>query len=363
MDNSYSSHEKAPRSISRREFLRLAAMAGLLAGCGPIAQSAVPTDTPGPKSTQASVLAGEIRRPEIIKMYPDVSSTVIHARHSRVWSGKDLVPSAVREMLDASITKLTGLSDARTAWQALFKPDEQIAIKVNTFSNSIIWTHVPLVEAVTQSLVDAGIPAEQVIVFDATSKELETAGFRVNASGAGVRCFGSEMNYADGIPINKDTSVRLSQILKKADAVINMPILKSHSMAGLTFALKNHYGCVFIPGALHSMDTCLPALNALPDIRDKTRLVIGDILEACLMHSFSFPYWKSDYTGDSILMSFDPLAHDRIGLEIFKQLREAKGLDTTSRDKLCNGWLTNSGTAGLGAYEMKNIKLEEIRLG
>ncbi len=378
--------------LSRKEFLRLMA-AGLgplissawLQGCAPpptpsstpIPPTAVPTSPPptatspptatiAPTATpvpQVVVLPNGIRRPGIIQMYPTAPSTVVHTHHAGVWSSKQLAPKAIREMLDASITKLTGLKDAKAAWQALFRPDEQIAIKVNAFTNSIIWTHVPLVEQVTASLVDAGIPAEKIVVFDYTSDELKTAGFHINPSGAGVRCYGTETDYAAEIRLENGVRVQLSNVLKKADAVINMPVLKSHMIAGLTFALKNHYGSVVYPAGLHSVDNSLPGLNALPDIKDKTRLVIGDILEACLAHEARYPYWRSDYVGDSILMSYDPLAHDRVGMDIFKQLKADQGQDSTSQEGMSQGWFANAGTTGLGANDPKNIKLEEIKLG
>ena len=76
----------------------------------------------------------------------------MHTHHAGVWDGEELMPEVIQEMLDASITKLTGLDDAATAWSALFDPGERIAVKVNAFQNSIIWTHVPLVMAVTDAL-------------------------------------------------------------------------------------------------------------------------------------------------------------------------------------------------------------------
>ena len=111
-----------------------------------------------------------------LKFFPTIPSKVIQTHHSGVWSDKTLVPGALRQMLDASITRLTGLNDAREAWAALFKPGERIAIKVNTFRNSRIWTHSPLVLQVTNSLQDAGIPAEQITIYDYKSSELSTAG-------------------------------------------------------------------------------------------------------------------------------------------------------------------------------------------
>jgi hypothetical protein len=58
----------------------------------------------------------------VVKTHPDVWSKVVHAHHEGVWDGENLVPGALRQMLDASITELTGLSDAREAWAALFRP-------------------------------------------------------------------------------------------------------------------------------------------------------------------------------------------------------------------------------------------------
>lgn len=381
--------------FTRKEFLRLIAaeIATLIGGawlqaCAPLSAptgvpfpptgtaatptlpwptaTVAPTPTIAPTATasrKVSVTASGIYRPEVIRMYPTAPSTVVHARHAKVWSGERLSPKAIREMLDASITRLTGLADAHTAWQALFRPEERIALKVNAFTNSVIWTHVPLVEAVTLSLVDAGIPAQNIVVFDYTTAELKTAGFAINETGAGVQCYGTERDYAEATALNNGSSVQLSNILKRADAVINMPVLKSHMIAGLTFALKNHYGSVAYPAGLHGVDTALPALNALPDIQDKTRLVIGDILEACLSHTMSYPYWRSDYSGDSILMSYDPLAHDRVGMEIFKQLKAEKGQDTTSQQAMSDGWFANCKKLGLGANDIRNINLEEIKLG
>jgi len=84
---------------------------------------------------------------------------VVQAHHAGAWEGETLVPGALRQMLDASFRELTGLNDAREAWAALFAPDERIAIKVNAFRNSVIWTHVPLVAAVSDALQEAGFPA------------------------------------------------------------------------------------------------------------------------------------------------------------------------------------------------------------
>ncbi len=39
--------------------------------------------------------------------------------------------------------------------------------------------------------------------------------------------------------------INLANVLKECDALINIPVLKSHMMAGITFAMKNHYGSFY----------------------------------------------------------------------------------------------------------------------
>ncbi|MCL4393828.1 MAG: DUF362 domain-containing protein [Chloroflexi bacterium] len=362
--------------ITRREFLRLAALAGLVAGCSPVLPTATPTSAPPPSPTflpptptpvptsppAVTAAPGGLRRPDILKMFPAAPSQVVHTHHAGAWSGDQLDPRALRTMLDESITRLTGLSDAKQAWQALFLPTEQIVIKVNSFSNSVIWTHVPLVTAVTDSLLDAGIPAEQIVVYDFTTEELETAGFKVNKDGPGVRVYGTDRDYSDDVSLGELRTIKLSNILLKSDALINIPVLKSHMISGLTFALKNHFGTVSSPESLHLVDETLPALNALPQIKDRTRLVVGDVLEACLKHTSSWPYWKADYKGDSIMVSYDPIAVDTVGMKVFKDLKAAKGQDTAANESMSKGWFENAGKIGLGATADKDIQLTEVAL-
>jgi hypothetical protein len=282
-----------------------------------------------------------------------------------VWDGEELAPAAIRQMLDASITELTGLDDVSAAWGSLFDPGERIAIKVNAFRNSIIWTKVPLVMTVTECLQEVGVPAEQIVIFDCLTSELETAGFSVNQDGSGVRCYGNDGEYTAGWEV-AGRSTSLSNVLLDCDALINMPVLKSHTLAGISFAMKNHYGTIPNPPVFHrgpSLRRGMAELNALPPIKDRTRLIIGDVLTACLRGNNRFPYWEADYTGDSILMSFDPVAHDTVGLEVFSQLLSADGGNPAMVTSRAAPWLESGAELGLGANHPDAIDLVEVNLG
>ncbi len=353
------SQDSRQRNFSRRDFIKLAAATGLLAGCGPVEQ---PANTSSSQPADTPVPVMEMSQPDVIKIYPDVPSKVVHTHHPGVWDGENLSPEAIRQMLDASITELTGLNDAIEAWTALFAPGERIAIKVNAFSNSTIWTHAPLVNAVTASLQDAGIPAEQIIIYDSSSV-FEDAGYEVNKDGPGVRCI-EEIDFSGEWPVATRTA-RLSSTLQSCDALINMPVLKSHMIAGLTFAMKNHFGSVSSPAGLHNpIDQTIAALNALSPIKDRTRLIIGDILEANLRYRGSWPYWEPDWKGDSILMSFDPVAHDTVGLQILEQLQTENNASLSSllRDK-ATSYLSTGAELGLGTDQLDNMDMVAVNLG
>jgi hypothetical protein len=346
------------KGISRRQFMQLSAVgagAGVLAGC----QAAPATGTPIPPTLTPDATAAAVQRLEVMRKYPDVPSRVVHTAGKGVWNGDALDPAVLRRMLDTSITKLTGLGDARKAWAELFSPSDRIAIKVNAFRNSLIWTHVPLVKAVTDSLIDAGVPAGQITLTDYYTDELKTAGYAVNRDGAGVRCYGADSDYKKTVHVSEKT-LKLNPAIDGCTALINMPVLKSHMITGITFAMKNHFGSINLPEALHYPSwEKMAALNALPEIKDRTRLIVGDILEANLVYSNGYPYWTADYRGDSILMSYDPVAHDKVGLDILGKLLADTGVDQVVNGDAAVSCLESAAGLGLGANRTENIELVE----
>jgi uncharacterized Fe-S center protein len=151
---------------------------------------------------------------------------------------------------------------------------------------------------------------------------------------------------------------QLSNILLYCDALINMPILKQHDLSGITFAMKNHYGTFDKPGYFHGerLVDGMAELNGLPPIRERTRLIIGDVLEIAKSG------WKKAMTGDSILMSFDPIAHDTIGLQLYNEARASEGGNPAISEKFAIPWLESGARLGLGANDLNNIELVQVNL-
>jgi hypothetical protein len=255
---------------------------------------------------------------DLIVHYPQTASSVVSiVTNSGVWEGDKILSDVVLEMLDATLVQLTGVNSALAAWQTLFDPGEVIGIKVNTISR---YTTTPEVAyAVAQRLQEAGIPPEQIIIFDRTDRELAARGFTLSADGPGMRCRGAKA-WEQSTGVSGSTQ-RIHDAMLSCDALINIPPIKQHGTSGFTSAMKNHYGTVRDPGALHGgdCDPYIAALNALPVIRDKTRLIVCDALRTC-------PYdWDHMVRENLIMMSFDPVANDTVARQVLLDRCQADG--------------------------------------
>ncbi len=298
--------------------------------------TSTPTFAPTPTS-----LAVRPSWRDLAAYYPRAAQSVVSSvQHDGVWDGESIVGEVVLAMLDAAIVQLTGLDDARAAWRALFDPGETVGIKVNTISRYT--TNPEVAYAVAQRLQDAGLPAEQIVIFDRSVHELSRQGFTLNQDGPGVRCRGiTAWERSQDVA---GVTQKLHDVLLACDALINIPPIKEHGISGFTSAMKNHYGTVDQPGLLHGgdCDPFIPALNALPLIRDKTRLIVCDALRTC-------PYgWDQMTKENLIMMSFDPVANDTLARQLVLDRRAADGRPGAYIEKRSH-YLQTAVEMGLGA--------------
>jgi hypothetical protein len=283
------------------------------------------------------------------------TSRVVVVRHSGVWAGPAPDPDLVLQMLDAGISTLTGVPDVLAVWRTLFDPGEQVLLKVNCIAYGGP-TQPAVTYGVAQRLRDVGLAAENILIFDRRDNELAAVGYTLNEGGPGIQCHGSR-GEGSGAALTQ-AIVRFYQELDACDAIVNIPTPKQHSGAGVSVSLKNHYGSVNRPAALHGnwCDPAIAELNAQPTVRDKTRLIVGAALNV------SPGDWNQPGRENALLVSFDPVALDTVARDILVRHRQAMGLDT---GRLVEG-ARHLGTAqslGLGATDAGLIDLREVVLG
>jgi uncharacterized protein (DUF362 family) len=238
----------------------------------------------------------------------------------------------------------------------LFDPSERVLLKVNCIAYGGS-TQPAVAYAVAQRLQDAGLRAENILIFDRNNDDLAGGGYQINDGGPGVQCHGREKQGSGTEARLSQATVRFYQELDACDAVVNLPIPKQHGMAGVSVALKNHYGSVDNPGALHGngCDPAIAELNIQPNLQGKTRLIVGAALQV------SPGDWNRPVQENALLLSFDPVALDTVARDILVQHRQSQGLDT---GLLTDGarHLRTAQALNLGATEAQFIDLREVAL-
>ncbi len=318
-------NDRSSKRLTRREFIKSVAVgstafAGMLAGITVFsretaqkAPSAAPTTTP---STSP-----------LYNMYP---GKVVMTRQQGVVDDNGSVHApTVAEMLKKTLVNLSGEKDVRDAWRKLlrFEADDVIGIKINCIAGKNLSSNPALVQAVVDGLLASGIKPGNVVVWERTERELIRSGFTLNSSPGAVRYMGTRPHIgydSENLRTIGRREIQLSRILTRHTSImINLPILKDHGMSGVTLALKNHYGSFDIPAQFHSNngDPWIAELNALPEIKNQTRLIVADVLRPiCKGGPGDNPAFRWNYNG--VMISTDPVAIDTIGLEILDQRRK-----------------------------------------
>jgi len=256
---------------------------------------------------------------------------VVIAKRPEVYSASgELSSPIVKQMLDAGIIKVTGISDVNKAWLSIFKPEETIGIKVNAVGGRSICAHHEVAYAVANSLVSVGIKPYRIIIWDRLTEELRRGGYTINRDENAIRCFGTDGDYEREPETSGSIGSCFSSIISRhCDALISIPVLKDHDLSGISINLKNFYGVIHNPNKYHDngCDPYIADLNAHPYIKNKLRLIICDGLTAQCNGGPGFkPQWAWKYNG--LIFSRDPVAIDQVGYQIIDEQRKIKGLQT-----------------------------------
>jgi uncharacterized protein (DUF362 family) len=265
---------------------------------------------------------------QIIKPKNGKAAVVIAIEPEVFRASGELSSPVVKQLVDAGITRLTGIPDVNKAWLSVFKPDETIGIKVNAVGGRSICTHHEVAYAVANSLTSAGIKPQRIIIWDRLTEELCRGGFTINRDGNAIRCFGTDGDYEPEPKAAGSIGSCFSSIISRhCDSLISVPVLKDHDLSGVSINLKNFYGVIHNPNKYHDngCDPYIADLNTHPYIKDKLRLIICDGLTAQCNGGPGFkPQWAWKYSG--LLFSRDAVAIDQVGYQIIDEQRKVKGL-------------------------------------
>jgi uncharacterized protein (DUF362 family) len=203
------------------------------------------------------------------------------------------------------------------------------------------------------------------VIWDRNARDLVSCGLTISTDPSRIRCYGNDVAGYEEQPVTWGaTSVKLARILsRECDMVIGLPILKDHSMSGVTFAMKNMYGVVERPQELHP-GGCNPGvadLNCIPAVRDKVRFTIGDAMTSVYDGGPGF-HPERLWQPNALIVGEDRVAVDHTAWQMLERKRAEMGLPTFEAAGRPPRYIATAADAAhrLGTNDPQRIHLMEV---
>jgi len=294
-------------------------------------------------------------------------SRVILAKDKRFIKVNGTADASVISMaIDSALLQITNSKKPLDAWRSLFNKNDIVGIKLNCLAGKRFSPHMEIVEAIINGIKSASVKESNIIIFERFNRELENAGFNIRRRGNGFRCFGTDDLPAGGYDskplIIRSVGSCFSKIASSfCTAIVNVPVLKDHDLAGVSIGMKNFFGIIHNPNKYHD-GNCNPYvadLNSHPYIKDKLRLIVCDALKAQYHGGPAFkPQWTWDFQG--MLIGTDPVALDRIGTQIIEKKRKEVSMPSLKEAGREPKYIHTAASLGLGVDDPSLIDVIAI---
>lgn len=286
----------------------------------------------------------------------------------RWWDDDNTNQGVVDYMVSDAIQTLTGQLNDANAWDALFRhfnqtrdlgdagyqQGEKIAIKINmnqdqggNWSSGAGHPSPHVIYSLVEQLINvAGVPGSAITIYDASRYIGDPIYDKVrgnpdpNFQNITFNCRGGtgriRTSYDNSNPLyTRAGTAYLPQSVTEAKYLINMALLRPHSLFGITLTAKNHFGSTYFqgqgwtPSPMHNYGlrinpmgsyNCLVELNGHEHLGGKTLLYMIDALYSARNQSNNVVKWMS-FDNDwcsSIFASQDQVAIDSVGLDFLR---------------------------------------------
>ena len=233
------------------------------------------------------------------------------------------------------------------AWRHFFEPADVVGIKVNCGGHPYVVSDHAIVAETVRQLINAGVPAAQIYVYERFQQQLDAVNYAPHLPGE-VQIVAAEREnaYSDNSGYDPATYVEadlfgeedtrsnmMRLITGRLTKIINIPNVKDHGATGATGCLKNiaygsfsnvartHYG-----SRSHTY-SFVGRLASVEPLRSRTVLQIMDGLRG-VWHGGPFAHTdRFVFYPRRIFFGTDPVAIDRLLLDIIDHKRKAEGRD------------------------------------
>ena len=331
-------------------------------------------------------------------------SYVYRTQNSEAIADYEADSAVVRRMVDDLVMAATGQSTVSSAWGSLVKPSDVVGIKVCANGAPLFSSHPAVVNAIASGLATAGVPAQNIVVWDREERLLKAAGFR--SKNAGYRLMWSEGNYdpkavitsavlgkliygdllftakapdtlrgefraepvvpdkkrAGSIDNLSDESHLSSVLTRVVTKVINVPVLSDNAYCGLSGALfnmtiQNLDNWRRLVQAPINGDPSIPEAYADPRIGDK---VVFQVMDGLIALYAGGPLGDANYAVHfgTLYASKDPVAMDAVAIRRIDEWRLGAQMEPASKT---SRYLQTAFSYGLGNADLSKIEVVDVR--
>src|SRR5579862_8551415 len=312
-------------------------------------------------------------------------SRVVLVRDSSAINSFSVDAAKARAMVVVGIKAFTGESDEATAWRHFVSSQDVVGIKIDTQSGTLQSTRRPVVEAIAQGLIAAGVSATNIYVFDRDPLSMRAAGYLRT----GVTNLVREVSIIDGtgwdpnVYFQNNLTGRLiwgdllfgksdDQLSKRSHLpklvtstitkLINAPVLHDHDVCGLSGCLYNlSLGMVDNARRFEIMgqhgDPMIAEICAMPLLRGKAVL---NVMDGLIAGYAGGPGFKPQYSWNygALYFSVDPVAIDALAVEILDVKRREAHIPLIAPHAT---YIATANRLGLGQSERAKIDLSEVK--
>lgn len=290
----------------------------------------------------------------------------------------------VRRLVDHGLMTFAGKSSMSDAWRQFVSTNDVVGFKVTSAPGPLIGTRVPVVEALITSLIDAGHPKSQIIIWDREARDLKAAGYESLANRLGVRSIAStdagweatkfyespysgklvfgdlEFGQGDRFAVGRKSHVT-KLLTKQVTKIITVAPVLSHNAAGV----NGHLAAL----AFGSIDNvyrfdepvrtaeAIPEICALDDLMPKVAFGVSDAL-VCQVRGDETARLHDTVALNEIRFSTDLVALDSMALTDIATARKTYPISGEKPFK--TDLYVNAEILDLGIADSRRIDVERV---
>ncbi|MBM3882292.1 MAG: DUF362 domain-containing protein [Verrucomicrobia bacterium] len=288
----------------------------------------------------------------------------------------------VRRAIERGMTHLTATADATAAWRSLMSTQDVVGIKVYSGPGATSGTRPAVAEALVQSLLAAGWPAERLILWDRELAHLRRARFveladkyRVRVAGAREAGYDTNHYYAspfigqlvagdhefgrEGPGIGRHSYVS-KLVTEEMTKIINLVPLLNHNLAGVSgnlfsLAFGSVDNTLRFAGNPGAFAVAVPEIYALPVLGDR---VVLNIVDALIAQYYGEERSLLHYSVvlDELRLSTDAVALDVLSIQELERQRQLADVPQTRTDLTL---YQNATLVEIGVSDLRRIVIEQ----